>query len=522
MKKVLLAIGSGDYSKILRRRFDMHLDSFEVSEQEVMHRRYLYEILDLEKPDILILHDYYLASDLSSKAEKEQEWISFIQTIREQYDDAVRVVFLCEREKGDPFLASLVHNHVLDIFYSNAIDMTQMIDQLKDKPRFSRVSKLTTTGNLSSVSSIERLEENEREIPQDTQEEKEVVSLEDAKQKAPKKESSTQTSEQTPPKEKKEKPEKKPRPIIKKVVEKKVNIVNKQVIKRDYHIEITNQVERVVGVPLEKKLVLVGSPFPRSGSTFVSHLLARELAKIGVTVTYIESPYSTAYSYDRFGGHNDIPNYRSKFYQFTKEIDPKLKSTFDWTYSDVNLIVKHPDNEPIYDLNEIPFDVYIKILLAQQSIVTIVDVGTDWHQEIYRDLYDIATHAYFIVEPDISNIQYLEDPDNIHTSFFREVLSHQKSSLIGNRFDNELLENELLADLYKETITTCIPHFSSVDVFTSHHSASFLNDLKKPNPMIYDSLLPIIKDLLPPEYLKKQKGGLFSGLFSKKVNIRKT
>ncbi|MDC3424300.1 hypothetical protein NC797_07230 [Aquibacillus sp. 3ASR75-11] len=503
MSKILLAIGNTDYSKIIRNNLSEKSD-FTVLEQEVMHHRYLLEIVDLEKPDILIVHDYYLPTDMISKEDREEEWLTFIQTLRESYDDSIRVVFLCERKKGEPFLSYLVDSNVLDIFNDNSIDIVQMIEQLKDKPRFSRVSKFKTSTKRVNAPSDNESEEEDEEPEEGTepQDKEEVAATKDKQQR---------------------KAEKAPKPVVNKVVEKKVNVVNKQVVKKDYNIQVLNQVEKVVGVPVEKKLIMIGGPFSRSGSTFISHLLARELAKIGVSVTYVESPYSPAYSYDRFIGHELNPDYRSKFYQFTKEIDPKKPSVFDWTLEDINMVVKHPENEPIYDLKEIPFDVFIKILLASQSTVTIVDVGTDWHREIYKDIFDIATNAFFVIEPDLSNIQFLEDPDNKQTNVYRELIQQDKSSLIGNRFDKSLLKNEIIQDLYKDKFLGLVPDFPSNEVFDCQYKGGFINDHSKYKEMANNALQPIITELLPKEFLKKysKQNSFFKGIFNKKITVNK-
>ncbi|MFC0273778.1 hypothetical protein ACFFIX_20535 [Metabacillus herbersteinensis] len=513
MKKVLLGIGNKDFSQILRNNLLKQEKDFIVPEQEVMHHRYLSEIVDLEKPDILVVHDYYLPSDNVGKEEREREWLSFFSKIRVDYDDAIRIVFMCERQKGDPFLSQLVGINVLDIFNNNSIDMIELIDQLNDKPRFSRVSKFMQSSQPRQVQSQLPTEDDDDSIEKEEDQDSQVES--DADSPNLKRDKQKKTVVRNVIK----------RNVVKNVIEKKVEktvkVVNKQVVKRDYSIQILNQVEKIVGVPIQAKTVLIGSPFSRSGSTFVSHLLARELARLGVSVTYIESPYSSAYSYDRFIGHERIPDYRSKFYQFTKEIDPKKPSIFDWTLEDINMVVKHPSNEPIYGMKEIPFDVYVKILLSSQSTVTILDVGTDWHQEIYRDIYDIATNAYFILEPDIANIQYLEDPDNVLTKFFREVLNDSKSHLIGNRFDRSILENEFFQNLYRDDLKTIVPCFNPKHVFDCHYAGTFINDISQYQNQVTQALQPIIEDLLPNDFIKKQRKGtqFFRNMLNKKIKI---
>ncbi|MBU7595894.1 hypothetical protein [Metabacillus halosaccharovorans] len=514
MKKVLLAVGGGAYSNILQRNFSKERDFFTLCDQEVMHFRYMSEIIEIDKPDILIVHDHYLPSEKTEGEERQEEWLNFIQALRAEYDDSIRIVFLCERPKDDTFLSYLVSINVLDIFNERAIDIQQMMDQLKDKPRYSLAAKFIQqiTPRLLNYSVDDediRETEDEQADSEDTIDEQ--LHKIDKEEKKGKKEE-----------KKKERPQK---VIVKKVIEKKIEkkVVHKtkNVIKRDYNIQITNQVEKIVGVPIQSVTILIGSPFSRSGSTFVSHLLARELARLGVSVSYIESPYSSAYSFDRFIGHKRNPDYRSKFYQFTKEIDPKMPSIYDWEVDDVNMIVRHPTNEPIYGMKEIPFEVYVKILLASQSTVTILDVGTDWNQDIYRDLYDIATHTLFILEPDISNIQFLEDPDNIATENFMQMLQDDKTHIIGNRFDKKLLDNPMIDALYAEKMISYIPCFTPNEIFESHYKGTFFNDFPKNQKIIREALNPIIECILPKEFLKKRgrNGKLFNGLFNKSIKI---
>lgn len=509
MKKVLLAVGGGAYSNILQRNFSKERDFFTLCDQEVMHFRYMSEVIEIDKPDILIVHDHYLPSEQTEVEERQEEWLNFIQSLRAEYDDSIRIVFLCERPRDDTFLSYLVSINVLDIFNERAIDIQQMMDQLKDKPRYSLAAKFIQqiTPRLFNYSG--EVEHNSE--PEEEQGESKDT-IDEKVQKIKKEE------------KKKERPQKViVKKIIEKKIEKKVVLKTKNVIKRDYNIQITNQVEKIVGVPIQAITILVGSPFSRSGSTFVSHLLARELAKLGVSVSYIESPYSTAYSFDRFIGHKRNPDYRSKFYQFTKEIDPKMTSVYDWEVDEVNMIVRHPTNEPIYGMKEIPFEVYVKILLASQSTVTILDVGTDWNQDIYQDLYDIATHTYFILEPDISNIQFLEDPDNVVTENFMQMLQDDKTHIIGNRFDKKLLDNPMINALYAEKMITYIPCFSPNDIFESHYRGAFFNDSSKNQKIIKEALKPIIEDMLPKDFLKKRgrNGKLLNDLFNKSIKIER-
>lgn len=493
-KKVLIAVGDKSYSDILIDTFEKQNDEFTLSSQEVLHRRFLEEILDIEKPDILVIHDYYLGSDFVRQEQKEQELASFIRKIRVNYDDSVRIVFLCERPKGDAFLSNLVSMGVLDIFNSNSFDLDDFIEQLIDKPRFSRVEKFL----VSSTSDTPVMETNENE----TSSEEEV------------KESAATDDQKTE------------KPIVQKVIEKKViqKVVNKTTIKRDYSFHVTNQVEKVVGVPVKKKLIMIGSPMPRSGSTFVAHLLARALTQIGVSATYVESPFSKAYTYDRFYGRTHADDYRSSFYQFSKYIDPKLKSVYDWTKSDVNIICKHPTNEPVYKGEDVSFENLIKVLFSSSSTVTIMDVGTDWQYELFQDVFDIADHVYYIMEPDIPNIQYFEESKSESVDFITKQLKHDKASIIGNRFDKSILNNDLIKYIYEDKIITRFSALPVADVFQAQYKGIFLNDFNDYDKRLELMLKPLLEEILPQEFIKKQKKGhgLLKGLFNKKISIEKS
>lgn len=496
-KKVLIAVGDKAYTDILKETFERFSDGFALSSQEVFHRRFLDEIVEVEKPDLLILHDYYLESDLTGTEEREQELLSFIREYRLKHDDSFRFVFMCERPKGDLFLTKLVSLGVWDIFNDNSFDLDLFIEQLQKKPHFANVEKFLVTESVEPISVT----------------------------------GSKKSSEKEPQTDKVEKPE---RPVIQKVVEKKVvqkvvekkvvqKVVNKNVIKRDYKIQITNQSEKVVGVPLQKKLILIGNLHSRGGSTFISHLLARTLSKMGITTTYIESPFSKPYTFDRFSGHQQAGSYRSRFYQLTKN-PLTVDYQYEWTVDDVDLICKHPTQETNYSNEELTFDHIIKILFTNPSIVTIMDVGMDWQHELYQDVIDIADKIFFVFEPDIPFIQYFEESNTKLMEFFREQTLQNKSFLIGNRFDTQLKKNPLLIEWFEEQMITSFPPFSVTDVFQAQMNGIFLNDYKEYQKRIEPFIQPLIEEILPKEFIDKKKRGLnvFKGLFNKKITVEKS
>lgn len=500
-KKVLIAVGDKSYSTILKNNFDSYPDSFSLSSQEVLHRRFLEEILDLEKPDILVIHDQYLGSDFIRPEQQDQELTSLIRKFRVNYDDSLRIIFLCERPKGDPLLSTIVSIGVRDIFNTNSFDVVDFIEQILEKPRFSNVEKFLLPASPLIPFVEEEGDEDEMERDEDSAEG-------ESKSKNPIIQNVIEKK------------------VIQKVVEKKVvqKVVNKNVIKRNYQVQITNHTEKIVGIPVKKKLIMIGSPNHRSGSTFISHLLARALTQMGVTVTYVESPFSKAYTFDRFTGQQFADDYRSKFYQFSKYIDPKLRSVFEWTIEDIDIICKHPTNEPVYAGEEVSFDNLIKVLFSSQATVTIMDVGTDWEYELFQDVFDIADHAYFIIEPDIPSIQYLEESKKESVQFLLKQMENEKTLLIGNHFEKRMLSNQLIKALYSEKMVTHFPTFSTADVFQAQYDGVFLNDYKDYQKRIEPYVEPLLKQILPQEFIKKHKkgSGLFKGIFNKKITVEKT
>lgn len=150
--RVLMAVGEPNLSAILRK----HLlnNSFDVIDNEVFHRSYIQEFLDTEHPNIIIIHDGYLESDFEVNEDKEKEMLDMIERWRVQYNNDLRVVYLCERDNSDPFLGGLVARNVLDIFNQREINAATFNEQLMNPPLFSNVKRIKV-GNYE----LEREEE---------------------------------------------------------------------------------------------------------------------------------------------------------------------------------------------------------------------------------------------------------------------------------------------------------------------------------------------------------------------------
>jgi hypothetical protein len=507
-KRILIAVGNPHYSEILRKNLLENSNLFEVAPQEILHRRFLEEMVDIDKPDILIIHDYYLESDLQEPKEKEKEIIDVIKKLRVNYDDSLRVIYLCERQKGDPFLSALVGFGVLDIFNENSIDLEDLIEQVSEKPRFSKVEKFlhsfdSTTYKLDKEEIAEENEEVE-------------VAVEDEEENVDQ------------------------RPIIQNVIEKKIinkvvekKIIQKNIIKRDYKIHIHNQVEKVIGVNIPRKLILVGSPFKRTGSTFFSLMLAKFVQEQGIGVTYLENPFQAAYCYDRFYGMKHASNYTSLYHAFTsKEQHTNLSSSLFttlsdidevdvshvWKHEDVRLMAINPTNEKRYTEEQIDLEVFIKILLSlQDTPYLILDIGTDWMKDIFQELFQLADDVYIVIEPDIPNIERLKLSKESYFNYLREIMEQNKTTVVGNQFTKQInrkvFENELFM----------IPSIPSDVIFHSQYEGTFLPLSREAKIQCEESFQVFIKQLIPLEYLKKKKDGkhLIRKLFNTKINLEK-
>jgi hypothetical protein len=495
-KRVLIAVGNPHYSEILRKNLMDNSNLFEVAPQEILHRRFIEEMVDIDKPDILIVHDYYLESDLQEPKEKEKEILDVIKKLRVNYDDFLRVIYLCERQKGDPFLSALVGIGVLDIFNENSIDLEDLIEQISEKPRFSKVEKFLHPFDLSNYGlTEEQMAEESEEAEEDVKDEEEKVDQRPIIQNVIEKK------------------------IINKVIEKKVinKVVNKNVIKREYQIHIHNQVEKVVGVNVPRKLILVGSPYKRTGSTFFSLMLSKSIQNQGIGVSYIENPYQVPYCYDRFFGHKNAEQYVSLFHGFIDK-EEESEYTYEWIHEEVRLIALNADKENPYNEEDVNLEVFIKLLFSLQSTpYVIIDAGSDWEKEIFKELYQLCDYAYIMIEPDISNMERFKQSKEPIMNFIRDIALEDKTFIVGNQFSNKTKRKLLEEDIY------LIPSIDKDVIFQSQYAGTFYPDTREELRKIEQAFYPILKEILPDGFNKKSKqhAPFFNGLFKRKIKIEK-
>lgn len=138
MKKILLAIGHPNFSEYIKKYILQHRDKFSIQGNDVLQYKFLDESLEVHKPDILLIHEYYLLKE-EDKESRDKLWFNYLKQLKIK-EPHLRVVVLCERDDTDSFLSNLVATGVCDIFNQNNIDCHDLIQQMIHPPSFSNVA----------------------------------------------------------------------------------------------------------------------------------------------------------------------------------------------------------------------------------------------------------------------------------------------------------------------------------------------------------------------------------------------
>jgi len=141
MTSVLLAIGEENLSSLLRKVLVGSEQSFDVLYDQVLHRRFLFEMVAQVRPDILIVHDKFLPGDKITPEERDAEMLEILQFIRLKFDQEVRIVYVCIRDRNDQFLGNIVGLGIHDIFHAETFSTDAFLKQLSSPPKFSNVQK---------------------------------------------------------------------------------------------------------------------------------------------------------------------------------------------------------------------------------------------------------------------------------------------------------------------------------------------------------------------------------------------
>lgn len=473
LRKVLLALGDMKFTTIVRTVFSENAEDFIITDIECFAFEYLEEMINEEQPQIIVIDEKRMRSQNENP---DDDWLNLLHNVKIKFDDMIRFVFITDRELRDPFVSKIISLGVYDIFSGNSFHRDNFIQQLKEPPRYSRISKFADMDSTFEYVLPEK--ENAQEAATS---EPEVIE---------------------------EVIEKKVEPPVKEVVTKRQEVrQNKNEIKRDFKVTITQQVTQLVGIPIEKQIWVVGGAFSRMGSSFVSHILAKEVEKLGIQVTYVESPFSFGKSFVRFYGEKNTDEYVSPFYHYVvKEENQDNYHKQPWIHSGVNMVVRNPMKEPIYSENQLPLEAFLKLFISSQASITIVDLGSDMGIPISRDILDIANQVFILIEPDIPNIQALEESLNGDFPYYRSLLNQEKVHFIANRMDVEVVKHNYIQKLYGPKLLTTIPNLSSSSVFRSQDEGKFLQEYRELNDSIEKIMRPVMKNFLPKELFKQRLG----------------
>ncbi|HHI3608107.1 TPA: hypothetical protein QCU10_003542 [Bacillus anthracis] len=485
LKKIVLAISDTVYTSYLREDFTGA--GFEVADSDVMHIKYLDEILDMEQPDILCINDKRLNIDAGHEEKRE---LIILQKLRD-----IRIVVFTERENDDEFLAKLIYLGIYDIFNSRKIDIdNKVIPQLLQESDIKNVAEIVGASQAPQQTKLP-------EVPVDKEEEEGGKSepASSSNKLFKNKQKRKTISEETP---------------------------KAPIIKKQYKLAFEPVYEKQIGIAIPRKTIVVASMNSRSGATFVSHLLAAYLNELQIDVNYIENLYDDGYTYPLLKGYTEAPeNYRSEFmlqrYKEMLQKESDILSIPKWKQGRINYIVKNPIvDQELKNETEQDFDHFIKVLLAnQEAPISIIDAGSDWDKDLYHEICEMADYIFFVAEPDLHQLLKIAHPLTQRERKLVSYLALEKTRIIGNKFSPALLKHEVVEECFGDKVLTALASYEIEDVFESQLNSSTLLSSRN----YYKELGGILKEiadlLLPNQLLNQKKSSILSGFrFRKSEN----
>ncbi|OPD53947.1 hypothetical protein [Bacillus anthracis] len=489
MKKIVLAISDTVYTAYLRE--DFVGAGFEVADSDVMHIKYLDEILDIEQPDILCINDKRFNIDSGQEDKRELIILQKLRDIRFQRD--IRIVVFTERENDDEFLAKLIYLGIYDIFNSRKIDIdNKVIPQLLQEPDIKNVAEIVGASRAPQQTKLPEVRiDEEEEISRELEE-------------GNNSESSSKLNALFKNKQKR-----------KSVSEK---IPKAPIIKKQYKLAFEPVYEKQIGIAIPRRTIVVASMNRRSGATFVSHLLAAYLHELQIDVNYIENLYDDGYTYPLLKGYTEAPeNYRSEFmlqrYKEMLQKESDILSIPKWKQGKINYIVKNPIvDQELKNETEQDFDHFIKVLLAnQEAPISIIDAGYDWDKELYHEIFEMADYIFFVAEPDLYQLLKIAHPLTQKERKLVSYIALEKTRIIGNKFSPALLKHEVVEECFGDMLLTALPPYEIEDVFESQLNSSTLLSSRNYYKELEGIMKEIAELLLPKQLLNQKKSSILSG-----------
>ncbi|WP_368936868.1 hypothetical protein [Bacillus sp. SH8-8] len=490
VKKIVLAISDSVYTAYLRE--DFIGAGFEVADSDVMHIKYLDEILDTEKPNILCINDKRLNIDAGHEDKRELIILQKLRDIRFQKD--IRIVVFTERENDDEFLAKLIYLGIYDIFNSRKIDIdNKVIPQLLQESDIKNVAEIVGASQAPQQTKLP-------EVPVDEEEEKASSELGEGGNSEPASNSNKLFKNKQKRKSVSEKMPKVP------------------VIKKQYKLAFEPVYEKQIGIAIPRRTIVLASMNRRSGATFVSHLLAAYLNELQIDVNYIENLYDDGYTYPLLKGYTEAPeNYRSEFmlqrYKEMLQKESDILSIPKWKQGRINYIVKNPIvDQELKNETEQDFDHFIKVLLNnQEAPISIIDAGSDWDKDLYHEICEMADYIFFVAEPDLHQLLKIAHPLTQKERKLVSYLALEKARIIGNKFSPALLRHEVVEECFGDKLLTALPPYEIEDVFESQLNSSTLLSSRNYYKELEGILKGIAELLLPNQLLNQKKSSILSG-----------
>ncbi|PEP92694.1 hypothetical protein CN582_24580 [Bacillus wiedmannii] len=498
VKKIVLAISDTVYTAYLRE--DFIGAGFEVADSDVMHIKYLDEILDTEQPNILCINDKRLNIDAGQEDKRELIILQKLRDIRFNRD--IRIVVFTERENDDEFLAKLIYLGIYDIFNSRKIDIdNKVIPQLLQESDIKNVAEIVGASQAPQQTKLS-------EVPADKQEEEVSSEIEEGGNSA----SASISNKLFKNKQKR-----------KSVLEETPKV---PIIKKHYKLAFEPVYEKQIGIAIPRRTIVVASMNRRSGATFVSHLLAAYLNELQIDVNYIENLYDDGYTYPLLKGYTEAPeNYRSEFmlqrYKEMLQKETDILSIPKWKQGKINYIVKNPIvDQELKKETEHDFDHFIKVLLAnQEAPISIIDAGYDWDKDLYHDICEMTDYIFFVAEPDLHQLLKIAHPLTPKERKLVSYLALEKTRIIGNKFSSALLKNEVVEECFGEKLLTALAPYEIEDVFESQLNSSTLLSSRNYYKELEGIMKEIAELLLPKQLLNQKKSSILSGFrFRKSEN----
>jgi hypothetical protein len=477
--KVLLAIGHKQYTSIIQNSLQSFGEgAFQVSPHEVMHVRYLDEMIQEIQPDIIIIHEQHLTHDLPEPEERETFWLEWISRLRQQFDRSIRIVFLCERPAHDVFLRQLVAVGVYDIFHEREIALSRFVAQLKEEAHFRNVARLSPVGVAAHISTYTTVESAETD---DTSTDSVARSDSPAEPwREPRQESGSRFN-----KRKEENPPPSRRSPVTRPLKFEVQPVRTQI--------------KTVSVTVEPKLIVVGGIERGVGTTFIAHELAFELTSLELPVMYIENPYGEPYTFDRYAGEQEQRDYVSPFQalQFTESGFSVMSSS--WNVEGVHMAVMNPLKETSYSADHLPPHVLTQMIYENRGKFLICDVGTHWNE--WESVVRMADAILLVIDGDVIRTQNFiwQQP---YRCLFQQDCLRDDLVIVGNRMTPSMGQHPVFTETYGSLV--CLDELDRDEWFQCMVERVLFRHKPRMKETIQSFTLPLLSTWLPPEILRKR------------------